>query len=217
MIGWKMNEPIESIDYKGYVIEIHFDNEPPNCRTDWDNVGKMICFHSRYDLGDEHDYNSDDYDGWDELHQAIMKDGGIVSLPLYIYDHGGITMSTGQFSCPWDSGQVGWIIATRENVEKMMGWGKITKGRQGQLIDILDNEVKAYDQYLTGQVYGFKIIDPSGSDVDSCWGYYGEKKDCISEAESSIDSMVEHDRKTKQEETKQSIKAGVPIQYRGAK
>ena len=33
------------------------ENYPDNPRN-WDNIGTMVCFHSRYDLGDKHYYDS---------------------------------------------------------------------------------------------------------------------------------------------------------------
>jgi hypothetical protein len=40
----------------------------------------------------------------------------VVVLPLYLYDHSGLTISTSPFSCRWDSGQVGYIHTTFEQV-----------------------------------------------------------------------------------------------------
>ena len=40
---------------------------------------------------------------------------------LYLYDHSGITMSTGSFCDSWDSGQVGFIYVTKEDIEKEYG------------------------------------------------------------------------------------------------
>lgn len=43
-------------------------------------------------------------------------------LPLWLYDHSGITMScgarTGQFADRWDSGQVGWVVMLKETAMK---------------------------------------------------------------------------------------------------
>ena len=38
----------------------------------------------------------------------------IIILPLYLYDHSGISMKTTPFSCQWDSGQVGWIYVEKK-------------------------------------------------------------------------------------------------------
>ena len=56
----------------GYKVTIEPDENPVSPR-DWDNMSKMICFHRRHALGDEHDYKSSDYDGWEELEAAIVK------------------------------------------------------------------------------------------------------------------------------------------------
>jgi len=117
-----------------------------------------------------------------------------VMLPLYIYDHSGITMNTSGYSCPWDSGQVGYIYATRETILKEFSAKKLTAKLRRQVEDILRSEVKTYAQYLEGDVYGYviyKIDEPCDCDpepwnnyppcnctkhaevVDSCCGFYG--------------------------------------------
>lgn len=49
-----------------------------------------------------------------ELRDILDSLDKYVILPLFLYDHSGITMSTSVFSCPWDSGQVGWIYASKQ-------------------------------------------------------------------------------------------------------
>ena len=41
-----------------YTLKIVHDEEPINPREEWDNFGHMICWHSRYNLGDKHDYEN---------------------------------------------------------------------------------------------------------------------------------------------------------------
>jgi hypothetical protein len=118
----------------------------------------MICFHRNYDLGDKHTYNHNDYDSWEEMGKAIIKNENVaVILPLYLYDHGGITMSTGPFDCPWDSGQVGFIYITRDKILSEYGGKKVTKELKESVTQYLINEVETYDQYLTGDVYDYEI------------------------------------------------------------
>ena len=95
-------------------VKIFVDEDPTNPRTEWDNLGKMVCFHKRYNLSDEpREYDQKNYGNWDELEQAIIKDHGpCVVLPVYMLNHSGITISTNPFSCPWDSGQVGFIYCS---------------------------------------------------------------------------------------------------------
>ena len=93
-----------------YLIEIYPDQSPDSPR-EWDNLGTMVCFHKRYDLGDKHDYDENNYDSWDELKEDIIKQENVHTiLPLYLYDHSGITMNTTGFSCRWDSMRVGFIF-----------------------------------------------------------------------------------------------------------
>ena len=160
-----------------YTLRIEQDENAQDPRsldyTDC-NLGAMICFHSRYNLGDEHDYDKDDYSGWDELRKQLIKDyRNDIILSLYLYDHSGITINTTGFSCRWDSGQVGFIILDRAQLLKTHGTKRITKAFKEKLFDYLKAEVETYDQYLTGDVYGYIVEDEDENEVDSCWGYYG--------------------------------------------
>jgi len=106
-----------------------------------------------------------------------------VILPLYLYDHGGITMNTGGFSCPWDSGQVGWIYASYEDVRSEYGSLDLDRAES-----LLKSEVESYDHYLTGQCYGFKLYE-NDNEIDSCWGFLGD----ISDVKDSIKSHLPSD------------------------
>lgn len=94
---------------------------------------------------------------------------------LYLYDHSGLTMNTGGFSCPWDSGQVGIIYVSKKDVIKECGnW---TAESIEQARRILVGEVETYSQYLEGDVWGYEIVQKNEHDtedhIDSCWGFYG--------------------------------------------
>ena len=43
----------EEIRVGDLVFTIHQDECEINPRKDWDNFGTIVCFHKRYDLGDE--------------------------------------------------------------------------------------------------------------------------------------------------------------------
>ena len=177
-------EAINTIRKGNYELEILQDESHESPR-EWDNLGTMICFHRRYNLGDKNDIiNSDDFNSWNEQREWIEKNiKPAVLLPLYLYDHSGITMNTTGFSCGWDSGQVGWIFVTKEQVRKEYGVKRITKDIVDKVTKVLEGEVKTYDQYLTGDVYGYRISQIDVCDkgcehkdeIDSCWGFYGEE------------------------------------------
>jgi hypothetical protein len=179
---------METIRKGNYELEILQDESPESPR-EWGNLGTMVCFHRRYNLGDKHKFSVEEA-------EEMMKGKDIcVSLPLYLYDHSGITMSTGSFSCKWDSGQIGWIFVTKEQVRKEYNVKKISKDLIEKVTRVLEGEVETYDQYLTGDVYGYRIskIDVCDKgcehkdEIDSCWGYYG-----IESVEEEGNSMLEY-------------------------
>lgn len=102
-----------------------------------------------------------------------ILDRHVVMLPLYLYDHGGITMNTKGFHCPWDSGQVGFIYVSKQQLRDEYDWKLITEKRCRKVGDILRGEVETYDQFLTGDVYGYVIEDEDGEKEGRCWGFYG--------------------------------------------
>lgn len=260
------------VAYKApYLLQIMLDDEPMNPRTDWDNFGHMICWHSRYNLGDEHHFE----DSNDLLKQLVrdtvspdtvielVKSGkadrvkleydrsagswGIQSydthfkkcydeasfpgkldanrqeifeslvdtlpnsdlyalaaekniiLPLNLYDHSMLSMSISSFlgraqHAEWDSGQVGWIYATPEDIEKE--YGSLTPENYEKAEALLKSEVECYDYYLSGQCYGFRLYE-NGEETDSCWGFLGSFSDIKTEIASgslpeSHRDMVDH-------------------------
>lgn len=162
-----------------YYFEIHRDENPENPRLFQDCLTKMVCFYGRHSIGDEHNYRQSDYRSWSELEKGIRKNEKVVLIqPLFMYKHGGITISTKPFNCHFDSGQIGFIYITREQVNSLMGYKVISTKRKEQLLKNLLAELEEYDAYLRGDCYYYKIMDSENSeDVNSCCGFYSEE-DC---------------------------------------
>jgi len=91
-----------------------------------------------------------------------------VILPVYLYDHSGLTINTTGFSCPWDSGQLGWIYATHRDIKEE--YGEVTPETLTKAESLLQSEIEEYDLYLTGQCYGFKLYE-GHNEINSCWGF----------------------------------------------
>lgn len=150
------------------TLRIEQDEDPMSPR-DWDNLGIMVCFHNRYGLGDKTDLKESMFDGWKELEKHLREEEEATHLlPLFLYDHSGITMNTTGFSCGFDSGQVGFIYATQKTIETL---GVPLDDVEKQL----RQEVETYDQFITGNVWGYIIEDEDGEHVDSCWGFFGRE------------------------------------------
>jgi len=139
----------------------------------------MVCFHKRYDIGDKHEYKSENFNsrwnGWDELKSALRTHNpGCLISPLFLMDHSGLSISTIPFGCKWDSGQIGFIFITQNIIIEHFN------GDDKKAESCLLAEVSQYDQYLRGDIYGFilrnkpcKECGGPGKNLDSCWGFYG--------------------------------------------
>jgi hypothetical protein len=157
------------------TLEIRQDEDATSPRQD-DNLSKMICFHGRYNLGDKHSYRHQDYSGWAEMETAIIKnEKPAVILPLYLYDHSGITISTSPFSCGWDSGQIGFVFISKDKVKSNWNIKKVTKKYIDKAEKLLLAEVNTYDLYLRGDVYYYMLLDENDAVEDSCGGYFGDE------------------------------------------
>lgn len=173
---------VEQEEYQGYTITIQYDTDPMNPR-EWDNLGTMVCWHRRYNLGDEQISRDDALEQWNKYNNKKKY----LCLPLFLYDHSGITMSTSPFSCSWDSGQVGFIYISYEKIQNE--YGKMDTETLNRVREYLIKDVEVYDRYLTGQVYGYIISDDTDDHIDSCWGFFDEE-DCLSEAKAYIDACL---------------------------
>lgn len=175
------------------------DDAVEDPRTEWDHLGTMVCFHRSYRLGDKHVYKdledavtaiarelNKNYAEWvgytrypDEKQveqgQALI-DKRCVVLPLYLYDHSGITMRTSSLGCRWDSGRVGFIYMTHKTMRE--NWPEATHTHEQAVANAeacLEAEVKEYDQYLTGDVWSVIIEDANGDVLDAFSGFFGEE------------------------------------------
>lgn len=182
-----MTEIVEEIRNGDKRAEILYDENADDPRSWYDHIGKMVCMHKRYKLGDEQ-LNPNDFDCWEQVGNYLMEEcDAKVILPLYLYDHSGITMSTGSFSDRWDSGQVGFIYVDRATCIREFG----EKFSVADIEKELKEEVEEYDNYLTGQVYWYRIFEKEEYvetcphcneiirkedeeiEIDSCGGFYG--------------------------------------------
>lgn len=193
-------------------LTIYRDLYPEDPRKMGEMMCEMVCSsHSRYSLGDRQETADDctalhlkvfspyiDADAFEKLDrldyagnltpERVLEEAEktVFFLPLFLYDHSGITMSTSSFGDRWDSGQVGYIILSKEKFKKEFGVKRLTKKQVEKAYACMKVEVKEYDEYITGQAYGFTIekeVKTTREDgeagptiwdtLESCWGFYG--------------------------------------------
>lgn len=159
----------------GEKLAIYYDRTPENPR-EWANMGEFIvpdrCSYAKNESDIALEYGSYGGDA-----AALEKHPDVAAfLPVYVYDHSGVAMNTTGFSCPWDSGQIGWMIITRKKVQEFTNWKRINARRREKLEDYIRGEIETYSAYINGDVYGYVVYAAGDDDeiIDGCWGYYGD-------------------------------------------
>jgi len=214
-----------SANFKYVDLKIEPDDDPPNPCKDYDLAGTMVFFHRRMELGHPHDFAKDTFEYTDEFGGVYddhyedspsgfmqwMKDNEsrILAIPVYAYNaHGGITIRAGGKGVGWDSfdsGQLGYIYITHDNIRKE--WGvpgrkskNISKAEMARAEACLIAEVNAYDDYLNGNCYGYRVMDKeTGETLDSCWGFLGDEEECRAEGEASAKFYEKERRKAERQ------------------
>ena len=160
----------ETATYRDLTLTVEQDLSTGFSPREWDNLTEMVCDHRDYNLGDRR-LNAQEEEalnrgGWNLLVRYLrLVRGAVVVLPLWLYDHSGISISTGRVDY-WDSGQVGFAMVTKERIE-YLGAPPESAERQARA------EIKEYDSYLRGDVYGYTVTDADENVIDSCWGFIG--------------------------------------------
>jgi len=183
----------EKFKHNGFTVTIYFDPQPMDPR-ECDNLSTLACWHRRASLGDEQ------IEGMNakELIKHVRDKGDkiLALVPLYLYQHSGMTMNTTGFSSGWDSGQVGWGYVTRASAEQMGCVGTYKDRETGEtktydkafFEDAIRQEVKVYDDFITGQCFGYEVTDEDGDHIDSCWGFVGDLDYVRKEARESAEN-----------------------------
>lgn len=121
---------------------------------------------SRYVLGTQSVTSEEMGDLMEKIHSGIIK-----GKPVYAYVHSGSKISTSPFSCPWDSGLSGVVY--------------IDEGKEGDFSDVddaLECTIKEFNDYLSGNVWGYEIFDVNSlgeeTYLSSCYGFIGYITEC---------------------------------------
>lgn len=169
------------------IIRPDINSQSPR---EWDNLGTVVTFgkysyigdddakqkliDDLYELGHNDSFYSELYYADNQvLFELANNNKNMVALPVYLYDHSGITISTTPFSCSWDSGLAGIIYVKKTDVRENYSVKRISKKLLEKVYQHLAGEINTLDQFLTGDIYGFEITDNEGDVIDSCWGFYG--------------------------------------------
>jgi len=130
-----------------WKLEIRPDEDPPNPIADAFYTSKMICWHREYTLGDDHSFADPD-----DFREKITEENHVI-CPLFMFDHSGISLSITPFSCPWDSGQVGFVYVSKDAVPGPV----IGEAWRARAMRIIREEVEDYSAFVAGEVFGYTL------------------------------------------------------------
>ena len=167
---------ITSTDGRKLRLVIEQDDCPEDPRS-WDNIGTMLCCHRDYQLGDcnsnretelqlaeicrkygKSDEEIDEMTFGEEI-RFILDQDNICGLPLWLYDHSGISISTGR-QCSWDSSFVG-LIFVEKDFYLAQTCLKDEEDWKAKAKETLEGEIETYSDFIEGNVYQWTLYEPT--------------------------------------------------------
>lgn len=196
----------QTVDYKEHKIKIYYDVDPES-PNNWGNDDVFLVYdHRQFNVERKGFAPREIFERIIETKK--MNYEGYHVFTVYAYIHSGVSLSLGNSGYPfndrWDVSTTGFIL-----VKKQKGWSWKREVAQ----KIAESELKTWNEYLSGDVYGFVVEDGEGNETDSCWGFYGSegRKAAITEAKSVIDYNVKEKTKSHLQKVKNWIKNKVPF------
>lgn len=177
----------------GFTIKYYHDHDCESPLDNDDDVHITYNKSARYTLGNE----PLDEDAQRDI-AARISAGELIGLPVYAYIHSGVALNTGGFSCPWDSGQSGFVYVTRQTALEWHGKKHLTKAIRARVLESLTAIVQEFGRYCNGECYGYVIENADGAHVDSCYGYIGFEY-VKQEAHGALEIVIQDDREQRRQ------------------
>lgn len=153
-------------DEHGQFFKFFYDDSTDSPRNDT-NVATILTWERDYDSPDENNDTSEEFaekhgvnvsKKWDlnSIVEAMRKEGYYV-VPVYALHHGVSHYSIDDFNDPWDSRAVGVAFCKKQEG---------LPDNDDYLRKIIDQEVKMYDAWVNGEIYGVARLDKTEDIVD---------------------------------------------------
>jgi hypothetical protein len=162
----------------GNFLVVRLDDDQTGPR-EGDTVGILTTrgSHKNYDFTDKNaaPISVTDYGSWDEFDKALKEEyGAVIVIPVYMYEHSGLRMSTASFNDKWDSGRIGTIYTTKERIKEF--YGHVDSESMKKARATLREEIQVMDLWVSGEVYTLSIRSPEGDILDGpVGGFYGKE------------------------------------------
>lgn len=189
---------IKTEEYKGFNINIEYESYTENPRKYCEHFTKFIFFHKRYNLQNDFNIKSNNFNSWEEIKKHLIKEyKAKITIPVYMYEHGSISLRTyihGQHA-NFDCGMVGFVIATKEDIIKEYNIKRINKNLIEKISKLIEEEVEEYGSYLNGDIYCYNITDKQGNKFDTenySNNQWYNMAEMIEEAKAEIDYILKN-------------------------
>ena len=176
-------ECIQEITKSNEKLEIITDDSCESPR-EWDNLTVIVTIkNNHHDIGDIQVRDAE------ELRELLETKKAKFAMPLYVYEHSGISLKCFEDKIPkypyndqWDAGCIGMVFTT-ESLLKETG---LTHNTKEEVIEQMKVEVEQYSYWCNGDCYGFRLSKVSRCDkcnqvedeeIDSCYGFLGWNPD----------------------------------------
>ena len=152
---------METFEKNGYKVTIEQDSDPIAPDDSADEHAFIVTTRNRYFQVDgpnkeTADTVGDNLEEWEKTHH-VYKLNALIHSGIHL----SIVSDLKEYYMGFDSGQIGFLLVTRDESEIPEPF-KYAEGM-----------VETWNQYLSGDVWGYTIEDGEGDHVDSCWGFYG--------------------------------------------
>ena len=156
-------DELHSEEKGGLTLKI-FQDEDARQPDEGDDNLLLVHYHRQFDVRRDPIVKMDDIRAWYRgIRIPAMKKYWIFEVAAYI--HSGVVLSLDGSEFPdqcWDVSHVGAVLAAKSEWRLSKSAGKAAQGL-----------IETWNRYLSGDVYGYSLLDSAGEHVDSCWGIYG--------------------------------------------
>lgn len=188
--------------YKGHIIKIIQDTDAQSPK-DWEDDSAFLIHYHRDCWIENPITNETELRAWYNGDKRAYKNYHVFAVSAYI--HSGVRLSLENTfpsdSYGWDTSHVGAVLVSKGETKN-----------KAQARNIALGVVSTWNDYLSGNVYGYQIVNNG----DSCYGFYGDyKKGALEAAREAVDWLVKvEEQKKKSKKLRAYIINKAPIDKR---